>query len=66
MKKRNLVCYDGDVDFSPTIEKIEKKNEKQKAIVADLKDRMENAPDYAGWRKQRDQKKKIAESKKDE
>lgn len=63
MKERGLTCYDGDVDFSEPLSKIERKNQREKAIVADLKDRMENSPEYAGWRKQQDQKKKLKESK---
>ena len=62
-KQKGVVPIDGDIDFSPTLSKIREKNAKEDAIVAELEDEMENAPHYAGFRKEREREEKENKTK---
>ena len=53
--EKGVVPVDGDIDFSDNIGKIQRKNEEEDKIVADLQDRAENHPGYAEYRKLKDQ-----------
>ena len=53
-KKLGVVPIDGNIDFSREVHKIEEKQKADKKIVDDLKDKMDNHPGYAEYRRMKD------------
>ena len=54
-KKMGVVPIDGDIDYSTEYNQLKRKNEEEDKIVSDIKDRVENHPGYAEYRKKREQ-----------
>jgi len=54
-REKNVVPIDGDIDFSPEMYRIEKKNREDDEIVAKMQDLADNHPGYAEYRKQKEQ-----------
>ena len=54
-KQKNVVPIDGDIDFSPEMSRIEKKNKEDDKIVANMQDLADNHPGYADYRKRKEQ-----------
>mgnify|MGYP003146632120 CR=1 FL=1 len=53
-KKLGVEPIEGDLDFSPEVGQIEKKQQEDKQVVADLNDRMKNHPGFAEYRRMKD------------
>ena len=53
-KKMGVEPIDGDIDFSSEVHELRKKQEDDKKVVDDLKDRMENHPGFKEYRELKD------------
>jgi len=54
-KELGVVPIDGDIDHSTEYNQAKRKNEEEDKIVEEIKDRVENHPGYAEYRKKREQ-----------
>ena len=53
-RQKGVVPIDGDIDASRTLEKARQQEREDNKILDKLKDRMENHPGYAEYRKMKD------------
>ena len=54
-KEKGVVPVDGAIDFSDEYGKLERKQAEEDKIVEDLRDKVDNHPGYAEYRKMKDQ-----------
>ena len=53
-KKLGVEPIEGDLDFSPEVSQIEKKQQEDKKVVEDLNDRLKNHTGFAEYRRMKD------------
>lgn len=53
-KKLGVEPIEGNLDFSPEVSQIEKKQQEDKKVVEDLNDRLKNHPGFAEYRRMKD------------
>ena len=53
-KKKGVIPVDGDIDHSEEMAELQRSIREDDAILADMKDRLENHPGYSEYRRMRD------------